>query len=110
MINIRLATEGDLIKKINIRGHAEFDVPGKDIVCAGVSALYFACLNSLKIISADSDKIFSVKSVKGDAEIEFLSAEKASQIIATVLVVGLKNIEKEYGNFVKIEEVNLNGT
>ncbi|MGM0607141.1 MAG: ribosomal-processing cysteine protease Prp [Candidatus Muiribacteriota bacterium] len=109
MIEIKINLEGDLIKQINIKGHAEYDVTGKDIVCAGVSAVFFAGVNSLKSILGNNSQVFKITAKKGSAQIKLIDPEPTSQLIAKVVYIGLKNIENEYKEFVKIEE-DYNGT
>jgi len=110
MITIRFTWEGEFLKKVNIDGHAQYDDIGKDIICAGVSALYFSTEASLKSLIEDKSQ-FKVDSHKsGKAEIEFLRYENDGQLLAESLVTGLRLMEKNYPEFVHIEEVNINGS
>lgn len=109
MIKITVERQGSDFKKINIQGHAEFDVRGSDIVCAGVSALFFAAVNTLGKLFPHGEG-FTVETVlSGVAEISF-SSRIESQVIALNLFTGLENIKQEFSEFVKIEEVNINGS
>ena len=110
MITIRVILEGEFVKKINIDGHAQYDSIGKDIICAGVSALYFSTEASLKTL-IDKRNIFRLDSHEsGKAEIEFLRYESDSQLLAKSLLTGLRLMERNYDEFVYIEEVNINGS
>lgn len=109
MIFITVERQGSVIKKINIRGHAEFDVKGSDIVCAGVSALFFATVNTLGKLFTEGDSFKVEDMIRGNASLTF-SDNREVQILALNLLTGFENIKYEYTQFVTIEEVNINGT
>ena len=52
MININFYKNG-----FEVTGHSEYDIEGKDIICAGVSAIVMGSLNWFK----DNDKIYVKK-------------------------------------------------
>lgn len=83
-------------------GHAGYAEKGKDIVCAGISALCMALLSSLRELhDEDIIKIRRIYTSDGfvTAEIgypdDFYSRQKAEAVFMTVLN-GLKEIEKLY--------------
>ena len=57
MIKVKIQKEGNIIKKINITGHANYAEYGKDIVCAAVSATVLTTVNG--IIALDNSIIES---------------------------------------------------
>ncbi|MCK9226105.1 MAG: ribosomal-processing cysteine protease Prp [Candidatus Muirbacterium halophilum] len=108
MIVITVEKQGSFIKKININGHARYDVKGSDIVCAGVSTLFFATVNTLGKLFEEGE-LFKVENMfKGNASIIF-SNKNEVQILALNLLTGFENIKYEYTQFLTIEEVNING-
>ena len=55
MIKVKLTKYGNNINKIIIDGHANYDVFGKDIVCASVSSTVITTVNIL--LSLDNESI-----------------------------------------------------
>ena len=47
MIKIKVLKKDEIIKSVTTKGHANFAEYGKDIVCAGVSAIMVGGLNSI---------------------------------------------------------------
>ena len=47
MITVRIQEDSGQIEEMIIEGHAEADDPGKDLVCAGVSAVAIGLCNAL---------------------------------------------------------------
>lgn len=89
-------------------GHAGFDAYGKDIVCASVSVLVINTVNSLEEIAHEQ------MTVETDEEQGIISCNlehapnEAAKILLDSLVLGLSQIEKQYGKQycrLKYEEV-----
>ncbi len=96
---------GDLIG-FTCSGHAEF-AESQDIVCAGVSALVFNCINSIDALTSDT---FFCDRESGGAAIEFRLAEgfgDRAQLLLRSLALGLEGMEEEYGEHIDLifEEV-----
>ena len=51
MIKIKYSKINNLIKEIEVSGHANYDEEGKDIVCSAVSACVVGGLNALKSVN-----------------------------------------------------------
>ncbi len=47
----RLAPDSPQISSFVVEGHAEYDVPGKDLVCAAVSAVTVGTYNSIESLN-----------------------------------------------------------
>jgi len=47
MIQVKIKKEKNQIKEIFLKGHAEYDTYGKDIVCAGVSSILTTTVNAI---------------------------------------------------------------
>lgn len=71
MIKIKIEKENLDFKTIKISGHANYDDYGKDIVCAGVSAILTTTVNAIlsfdsKAITITDDKDIVLKVLKKD--------------------------------------------
>ena len=82
---------------IVIEGHAGYAEEGEDIICAGVSALAINFFNSVETFTEDE---FEGQAGEEDIQFRFrftsdISPE--SKLLMNSLVLGLQNIEKDYG-------------
>ncbi len=85
--------------KITIKGHAGYGVKGTDIVCASVSSIAITSINA--IIRID-DKAIEYKQAEGFIEVNILKHSKYIDIIIQNMVELLKELEKDYDKFIKI--------
>ena len=93
---------------ISLSGHAGYGESGQDIVCAAVSALVFTTANSIEAFTEDA---FNGEADEKTGTFSFsfpsdISPE--SSLLMNSLVLGLKNIEEEYGRsyiHIRFEEV-----
>ena len=99
MITVRIIRDASN-EKIGFRsaGHAEFDDPGRDIICAAVSVLELNLANS---VSGLTDARFSCE--VGEEGSFFFSLpsrenEKAALLLDSCLL-GLEAIREEYGSY-----------
>ena len=109
MIEIRYKT--DMIKEgrtfeLTISGHANYAKKGKDIVCAGVSALTIALIRTLNDMKDNNEAEIEIDVDVGHTKIKSLSRIytdiiEAESAYDTVLR-GFKHIAKEYPQNVKI--------
>ena len=88
-----------------VKGHANYDEYGKDIVCAGVSAITVGGLNAVaKALNNDLTK-FKVEMSEGYTSLNVLDTEKQDvQTILETLEIQFKTIEETYSKFIKIIE------
>ena len=91
------------IKKdqITIKGHADYEEFGKDIVCASVTSIATTTINA--IIRLDSEAI----SFKSNAGLIDIVIKKHSDLVDTLLLNMtelLKELEKDYKKYIKINE------
>ena len=119
MIKIKVVKdEKGFIWKFRINGHANYDNAGKDIVCSAVTITALNASNAIEIIvgiSTDiTTKIVGVKkNNRSKKEDEFLLSiptelkenEKHDIfIIMQTALIGFKEIEKEYSEYVSVVE------
>jgi uncharacterized protein len=87
-------------------GHANYDVHGKDIVCAGVSAVTFGTVNSIEaLLGIVPEHTIYEGFLKVDIpeRIEPKTFEQV-QLLLESMVVMLKSIQESYGEFLTIKE------
>jgi len=80
-----------------VSGHAGFARRGRDIICAGVSALVINTMNSIEEFTEDD---FSCKEEEKSGLIEFIivsEVSKESVLLMDSLFLGLKRIEEDCG-------------
>ncbi|MDI6601901.1 MAG: ribosomal-processing cysteine protease Prp [Thermoanaerobacteraceae bacterium] len=106
MIEAEILRKDGRINAVNVRGHALYGPYGKDIVCAGVSALCQTCAESLNKLTEGK---FSIEIDRGDFHIEVLDYGSGDDmvkinVLLDGLVIGLKSIEESYPQHIKVKE------
>ena len=97
-----------IYRGIVMEGHAEYAAEGEDIICAAISALALNFFNSVETFTEDE---FEGGAGQENMQFEFrftsdISPE--SKLLMNSFVLGLQNIEKDYGKSyinVKYKEV-----
>lgn len=99
MIIIEITSQNNSIVSIEMNGHSGYAENGKDIVCAGVSSLVYAAINSF-------DSIEEQRISLDDGMLKLnLRGKKVSdhdQIVLEVMVNGFTMIASQYKKNVKI--------
>jgi hypothetical protein len=91
-----------------MKGHARYDDPGRDIVCAGASAVTFGTLNALEgLLGVVPD----IETDEGDGYVKAVLSEripaerlKDVQLLLESMLVMLRTIEQSYGKYIRIQE------
>jgi uncharacterized protein YsxB (DUF464 family) len=111
MIRVTVArnAKDGLIQSFRVEGHAEYDVPGKDIVCAGVSAVAVGAVNAIEALTGAKLK---VKTKHGYLhavvpKIDRTDASEKVQLLLESMVVSLRTIEQSYGAYIAMQEDGL---
>lgn len=100
MIRIQIVWKNNEIKQITLKGHANYEEYGKDIVCAAVSATYLCTVNSILSIIPDSIKI----STSNETQIiDVLTETEITQKLLQNMVRCLKSLEQQYPSNIKIK-------
>ena len=94
MIEVRIRPE-----RIKISGHAGYAEPGKDIVCAAVTALTQTLIQSIENLT--DDKI-ECRISPGKAEIEYSNLSEKSKTLVDSFFVGICLIAEEFPEYVKV--------
>lgn len=98
MISVNVKFIGKDVKSLTVSGHANYDQYGKDIVCAGVSAVVTGGINALE------SEIESIKIINEDNKlgVEVINSNEKIQIILNTILIQLKTIENSYKKYIKI--------
>jgi uncharacterized protein YsxB (DUF464 family) len=105
-IERRSAAESRIVS-FAIEGHAGFAKPGKDIVCAGVSAVSVGTVNAIEAL-AGCELPASMKSGWLRSEIpvgETADSDAKMQLLLESMIVMLESIAASYGKFVVIRQL-----
>jgi len=96
------------IKGYNISGHAEYDIYGKDIVCAAVSVLAQTVLMSLvEVCRVNEDDLEyfiddkGIMDVKITKDLSLPVLDKADVVLKT-FELGIKSIIESYSKYVSL--------
>ena len=93
---------------VELSGHAGYAESGRDIVCAAVSALVLNMANSVEAFTEDGFE-GEMDEQTGGFSFQFTAEiSPESQLLMNSLVLGLRNIEKEFGErhiIIRFEEV-----
>ena len=98
--------QSGLIHSFEMKGHADFAENGKDLVCAGASAVSFGAVNAIIALTG----ITPIIEQKGDGGYLYVEvpsmkdSEKAAniQLILEAMIVSLQTIEQDYSKYIKI--------
>lgn len=92
--------EGGTRPFLMINGHAGFSAKGDDIVCSAVSVLVFTFLNSAQVIAGSAVKVNDSGEFK--VFISKIDDTKAFEIVVQVFLIGIRSIEEQYPENVKL--------
>ncbi|UKS27734.1 ribosomal-processing cysteine protease Prp [Paenibacillus sp. HWE-109] len=105
----RLEPDSPHILSYVVEGHAEYDVPGKDLVCAAVSAVSVGTFNSIESLTGVIP-IHEMERGLLDVTIpestrDMVETWNQVQLILESMVVMLQTIEQNYGDYITIETI-----
>lgn len=100
MIKVTYRKVNDVIEKINIKGHANFNEYGKDIVCASVSTMVITSVNI--ILAFDTKAVLFNKS--NNLFIENIKKDEITNKVLNNLVEELLELESKYKKNINIKE------
>lgn len=111
MINAKIYRSNDgLITSFILSGHADFDEHGKDIVCAGASAVTFGAVNAV-IALTNIEPLIDQGKDGGYLKVvlpENLDQETSSnvQLLLEGMLISWQTIERDYGQYMKVSIIN----
>ena len=105
MITVTITKDrSDRIQAFEMSGHADFAEYGKDLVCAGASAVSFGAVNAIIALTGITPEIHQGED-GGYLKVDFPEGEEADydiQLIVRAMIVSLQTIEQDYGKHIKI--------
>lgn len=94
------------IAGFSVSGHAHYDKSGKDIVCAGVSAVTVGTVNAVETLTGvelPSTMKLGLLRVEVPVDLEQETNTKI-QLLLESMVVMLDTIQKEYGRYIDMQD------
>ena len=101
MIKVLISVKDNNIKQINIKGHADYDDYGKDIVCSSVSSITITTVNA--ILMFDKNYI-SYNEKKDNFEIIINENNEVTNKLIQNMINLLTELSQDYPKNIKIEE------
>ena len=98
MIKAVYSLNDDHYTYLSVKGHAESDDYGKDLICASVSSILFGLMNAL-----NEKKDVEIKELTNHIEIINNSKNELIDNYLELVLIQLKTIEESYGEFIKVE-------
>ncbi len=96
MIKATFKKNNNSFIEYEVTGHAYFAEPGKDIVCAGVSALFITITNQM--LCKSYVKLH-------DQRVSILSPNEIDNALVGALLCGLYDIQQKYPERVSVEVI-----
>lgn len=84
---------------ITINGHAGYAEVGKDIVCAGVTALMQTLIQSIEDLTGD---VIQYNIIPGRADIHYGNLSEAGQLLIDSFFLGIRQIADEFPEYLKM--------
>lgn len=99
MIKVLITEKKGVLESILIEGHANYDIYGKDIVCASVSALVLCTINN---ISALEDNSIKITMNDNEFKIDVIKVTKINTMLLNNMIKSLSQLEEKYSKNIKI--------
>lgn len=87
---------------IDVKGHAMYDIYGKDIVCASISCIVITSING--ILSIDEGYL-KYKHKEGFISIDIIKHDKIVDALIKNMIDLLKELQSQYKKNIQIKEV-----
>lgn len=108
MIKITMyRSKTDQIVAFTVSGHAYYDEPGKDIVCAGVSALTIGTINAIdQLCGISATKYTEMKHGYIHYSVPTVNEEidNKAQLLLEGMLIALRSVQEGYEKFIHIRE------
>jgi len=107
MTKIEIKKQNENIICVESSGHTGFADSGKDIVCAGVSCIIQTAVLGIQKLTDIKHNVI-IDENKGYLKLELIDIENSqsfhdAQVILSTMLVGLKDLQKQYPNYIKLE-------
>lgn len=101
MIKVSINKENNIVNNITIKGHANFDDYGKDIVCASVSSIVITSINAILRID---EKSIDYQEKEGLVIIDIKKHTNVIDILIDNMIDLLNQLENKYNKNIKINK------
>ena len=101
MIKVVIEKNNSKIVSFEVSGHSNYDEKGRDIVCAGVSAIVVGGINALV---NENKKAIEYECKEGYAKVLVKNIDSNIEMILDVISTQLYTVEESYPKFIKIKE------
>ena len=101
MIKVLISVKDKNIKQINIKGHADYDDYGKDIVCSSVSSITITTVNAILMFNKN---YISYNEKKDNFEIIINENNDITNKLIQNMINLLTELSQDYPKNIKIEE------
>ena len=101
MIKVQINKTDNKYSSLIVSGHSNYDEHGKDIVCAGVSAIVVGGINAL---INENKKAIEYECKDGYAKVIVKNIDNNINMILDVITTQLYTVEESYPKFIKILE------
>lgn len=98
MIDVTLLIKKEKRLGFAIKGHANFDQHGYDIVCAAVSILSYTAVNALDYYEID----FNFFDDENEMKVSLKNSNEKSEIILNNFEIGIKTLLTNYNEYVNL--------
>lgn len=106
MIVVRIGRDKKgFIRQFTIKGHAGYADSGSDIVCAAVSAVAYTAVGALGELTGEGE--YTEKDGFMECRISHSVKQESEYTVRVILesmLIGLRQIELRYSNFIRIYE------
>jgi len=99
MIKVNCVVSNHLLYKVSVSGHANYDVYGKDIVCAAVSSIVTTTVNDILALAKDG---IEYDMTDGKVEITVCNGNTIAIKLLNVMIDMLKDLRADYPQNIKI--------
>lgn len=100
MIKANFKLKDNKIVKVEINGHAGYDIEGKDIVCASISTLALSTVQNINTLC--ETEVINSEQAKGKMVIDVKENNKTVDILLDNMYNIMHKISKDYPKYIKI--------
>ncbi|MFA9399385.1 MAG: ribosomal-processing cysteine protease Prp [Clostridiaceae bacterium] len=105
MINVVFKKKSNLFVSFQIKGHADFNDEGLDIVCSAVSSVSQTILiGILEVLEISASYNIEEGNLSMSLEEKSIEDIEKCQVLLKTMNLGLKSMEISYGKYIKILE------
>ena len=102
MIKAFYGLEGNRYQYLSVKGHADYQQHGRDLVCASVSSIMFGFMNAIDETGEDVE----ISDLGNQIIISSRSESEVIQNYFSIVTTKLKTIESSFGEYLKVERKN----